>query len=116
MPQDPAVYVGDAALTAADLLNTVASLSFWPDNIETWFVQTKSQFCLKELTSNQTKFDYCVQSMSQEVSMKILNLISNPLDEDLYGHLMEQLLHMYMHKNYASIEAFPSLGIYCLLP
>ena len=59
MPRDPAVLEGvPATLKAADLLNTdvVKLHPFWPENIETWFVQSESQFCLKGVTVSQTKF------------------------------------------------------------
>ena len=77
MPGDPAVIKGvPATLSATDLLKTVAVKlpPFWPDNIKTWFVQTKSQFQLKGVVLSQTKFDYCVQSMTQKVYVKVLNL------------------------------------------
>ena len=48
---------------------------FWPDNMETWFVQSKSQFRLKGVTSSQTKFDNVVQVMSQSDVVKVLDLI-----------------------------------------
>ena len=86
MPGDPAVTMGDAlnlgdpALTLADLLNMVAIKlpQFWPYNIETWFVQTESQFCLKGVSSSENKFDYCFQFMSQEVAANILAISSRP--------------------------------------
>ena len=61
MPGDSAVLEGvPADLLATNLLNAVAVKlpPFWPDIIETWFVQTESQFQLKEVTVSQTKFDY----------------------------------------------------------
>ena len=87
MPADPAVNHGDAALTAAELLNAVAVKLplLWPDNIETWFIQTESQFRLKGVYSSQTKFDYCVESMSQEVTIKICS----PPAKDPYRHLKD---------------------------
>ena len=81
MPGDPAVLKGvPIALPAADLLNAVAvKLSpFWPNNIETWLVLSESQFCLKRVTTSQTKFDYLVQSMSQSNAVKRLNLNRAP--------------------------------------
>ena len=73
MPGDPIVLEGVpvlAVLNVADLLNTVAAKLplFWPENIQTWFVQSESHFCLKGVKSSQTKFDCCVQSMTQEVA------------------------------------------------
>ena len=70
MPGDPAVFEEAenvlAALSAADLLNAVAvKLSpFWPDNIETWLIQSELKFGLKGVTCSQTKFDFIVQVMS----------------------------------------------------
>ena len=69
----PAILDGaPAILTAADLLMAVAVKlpPFWLDNIQTWLVQTKSQFRLKGVTASQTKFDYVVQSMSQNNALK----------------------------------------------
>ena len=71
MPGDPAALDGRAeglVLTAADLLNSVAVKlpPFWPDNIETWLIQSESQFHLKGVMVSQTKFDLVVLSMSQQ--------------------------------------------------
>ena len=80
MPGDPAVLKErpeGLMLTTADLLNTVAikRLPFWHDNIETWLIQSKSQFRLKGVTVSQTKFDHVIQSMFQNKAVKILDLI-----------------------------------------
>ena len=71
MPGDPAALddrVEGPILTAADLLHSVAVKlpPFWPDNIETWLIQSESQFRLKGVTVSQTKFDYVVQSMCSQ--------------------------------------------------
>ena len=81
MPGNPAVIeVIPAALSTADLLNAVAVKlpPFWPDDIETWLVQSESQFRLKGVTTSQTKFDYFVQAMSQSDAVKVLDLIRAP--------------------------------------
>ena len=81
MPGDPAPLKGVPTIfTPADLLNVVAVKlpPFWPETNKTWIVQSESQFRLKGVTSSQTKFDYCVQSMRQEVTVKVLNLIRIP--------------------------------------
>ena len=77
------------ALSIADLVNNLAvKLSlFWPDNIETWFVLAESQFRLRAVTIGQTKFDYCIQAMPQEVALKVLDLIRNPPTENPNQHL-----------------------------
>ena len=111
IPGDPTVNIGDAALTAADLLNAfdVKLPPFWLDNIETWLVQSGSQFRLKGVAQSQTKFGYCLQSMSLGDSVKI----GNSPAKDPYCHLKERLLPMYALNNYAPYEAisnFPLTG------
>ena len=114
MPGDPAT-LGDTVegpiLTAADLLHSVAIKlpPFWPDNIKTWLIQFKSQFCLKGVTVSQTKFDHVVQSMSQTDAVKVLDLIHAPPRDNPYGHLKNCLLQMYGLTDYARFEAISSL-------
>ena len=81
------------ALSASNLLMVVALKLplFWPENIETWFVEAKSQFQLKGVVVSQTKFDYFGQSKMQEVAVKVLNLIRNPPDDDPYQTLKDRL-------------------------
>ena len=99
IPGDPAALDDRAeglVLTAADLLHSVAVklLPFWPDNFETWLIQSESQFRLKGVTVSQTKFDHVVQCMSQQDAVKVLDLIRAPPHDDPYGHLKSRLLLM----------------------
>ena len=114
MPGDPAALDDRAeglVLTAADLLHSVAVKlqPFWPDNIETWLIQSESQFRLKGVTVSQTKFDHVVQSMSQQDAVKVLDLIRAPSCDDPYGHLKSRLPLMYGLMDYACFEAISSL-------
>ena len=100
MPGDPAVLdkrPEGLALTAAELLHSVGVKlpPFWPKNIETWLIQYESQFCLKGVTVSQTKFDHVMQSMSQNDTVKVLDLICASLCNNPYGHLKNRLLRMY---------------------
>ena len=81
MPGDPAVLEDTEDVLVLSATNLLAAVAiklppFWPDNIETWLVQSKSQFRLKGVTCSQTKFDYVVQAMSQSDAAKVLDLIS----------------------------------------
>ena len=67
---------------------------FWPDNIETWLIQSESQFRLKGVTCSQTKFDYVVQAMSRSDAVNVVDLIKTP-PSDPYRHLEDRLLKMY---------------------
>ena len=106
MPGDPAVVDGaqivPAVLYAADLLMAVAVKlpPFWPDNIETWLIQSESQFPLKGVTCSQTKFDYVIQAMSQSDTVQVLDLFRVP-SADRYRHIKECLLKMYGLTDYA---------------
>ena len=114
MSGDSAVMEGvPEALSAANLVNAVAVKLplFWPDNIETWFVQSESQFRFKGVVVSQTKFDYCVQSMMQEVAVKVLNIIRNPPAEDSYRHLKDRLLRMFVLNDYSCAEAILNLPL-----
>ena len=63
------------------------------------------------MTSNQTKFDYCVQSMTQEVAVKVLNLIRNPTTDNPY--LKDRLLGMFALNNFVPAEAIAKLPLSC---
>ena len=106
MPGDPAVVkeakIVPVVLSAANLLNAVAVKlpPFWPDNIQTWLIQSQSQFHLKGATCSQTKFDCVVQVMSQSEVVKVLDLIRAP-PTNPYRHLKDCLLKMYSLTDYA---------------
>ena len=85
-------------------------LPFWPDNIETWLIQSESQFRLKGVTSSLTKFDYVVQAISQSNAVKVLDLIRAP-PTDPYRHLNDHLLKIYALTDYAQYKAISSLPL-----
>ena len=121
MPGDPATLDDGAeglVLTVADLLHSVAIKlpPFWLDNIETWLIQSESQFRLTGVTVSQTKFDHVVQSMSQQDAVKVLDRICAPPRNDPYGHPKNRLLLMYGLTNYSRFEAISMSKMLSLLP
>ena len=74
-------------------------------------MQSEFQVRLKGVSASQTKFDYVVQSMSQNDAVKVLDLIRAPPANDSYGHLKERLLRMYALMDYACYEAISSLPL-----
>ena len=104
MPGDAAILEGiPATLSAANLL--------MPENIKTWFVQAELQFRRKGVVVSQTKFDYCIQSMTQEVAVKVLYLIRNPPNNDPYQTLQDWLLRMFALNNYTWAEVIANLPL-----
>ena len=92
MPGDPAVLKDTEEvpiLSPADLLVAVAVKlpPFWSVNIETWLVQSESQFRLKGVTCSQTKFDFVVQAMSQSDAVEVLDLIRAPPPPSCFNHM-----------------------------
>ena len=60
---------------------------------------------------SKTKFDCCVQSMMQEVAVKVLDIIRNPPEDYPYPSLKDQLLRMFALNNYACAEAIANLPL-----
>ena len=100
-------------LSAANLLApiTVKLPPFWSDNIETWLIQSESQFRLKGITYSQTKFDYVMQAMSQSDTVKVLDLIRAPPATNPYQHLKDCLLRMYALTDYAHFKAVSNVPL-----
>ena len=82
---------------------------FWPDNIDAWFSQVESQFRTRGVTTQQTKFDYVVQAMSQTEVVKVLDLVRCPPPLNPFDQLKSRLLLLYAMTEYARYEAFISL-------
>ena len=65
---------------------------FYTQNAQFWFVFIESQFHLKNITADDTKFSYVVTSLSEEVAMRVMPAIQNPPDTDKYNFLKTKLL------------------------
>ena len=60
---------GEPEPTAADSFDvnavTVKLPEFWTDNAWVWFAQAEAQFAIRGVTSNLTKFYYCVPALNK---------------------------------------------------
>ncbi len=65
---------------------------FWPADPEVWFAQVDAHFTTRRVTSQKTKYDYIIASLSPEVATEVRDLILRPPADNLYTVLREQLI------------------------
>ena len=89
---DPAVADPPAETTAAVATVSVKLPPFWPSGPEIWFAQIEATFTTRRITSQKTRFDYVIASLSPEVATEIRDLILKPPEATPYTVLEEQLI------------------------
>ena len=65
---------------------------FWPSDPEVWFAQVEPHFTTRKISSQKTRFEYVIASLTPEVATEICDLILKPPETDPYTVLKGQLI------------------------
>ena len=65
---------------------------FWPADPKVWFAQVEAQFTTRRITSQQSRFDHVVASLSPKFATEVRDLILHPPGDVPYNMLKAQLI------------------------
>lgn len=94
LPNTSANYLNDRTPpTNLDIFATSLKLpQFWTNCPDAWFIQIEMQFATKGISIDQTKYEYIITALPQEVIIKVLDVIQNPPATNRYLNLKNVLI------------------------
>ncbi len=69
--------------------------TFWNTQPEVMFKQAETQFAIRNITVDNTKYAYIVAALDQDMASRVLDLLSNPPVESKYDAIKAHLLQTY---------------------
>ena len=85
----------------------------WEDNVKNWFTQCESQFALKGITVDDTKYHHIVSSLTSSMSKKVQSVLDNPPAAGKYQAIKKLLvgrLELSKHERASRIMNLQGLG------
>ena len=65
---------------------------FWADGAKIWFQQSESQFAIRNITAQQTKYHHVVAALPGEIAVKLQDFFKIVPEENQYTVLKSRLL------------------------
>lgn len=77
--------------------NTSANINFklpefWPNDPLVWFTQIEAIFATRKLTSDKSKYNILVSSISPELATEVRDILLNPPEQDSYDTLKKVII------------------------
>lgn len=71
---------------------TIKLPTFWSEEPLLWFSQAESQFALRSIVSEVTKYHHVIAALDQSTAKRVVDVINLPASESKYMKLKERLL------------------------
>ncbi len=68
---------------------------FWETQATLWFARAEAQFQLRNITADETRFNYVVSALSAATAVQVYSCLENPPMTDKYGTLKTLLLAVF---------------------
>ncbi|XP_064483087.1 uncharacterized protein LOC135395930 [Ornithodoros turicata] len=84
---------GDASASPIAAISAPGRLpDFWPNNVRLWFAQAESEFALKGIRSESTKYHMTIRALSERDISEVADIVANPPTDTPYQYLKQELL------------------------
>lgn len=86
---------------------------FWPAQAEVWFLQVEAQFATRGIANDATKYYYVVSALDQATAGRLVDVLTNPPDTDLYASIKARLITTFglsRRERAARLLRMPGLG------
>lgn len=90
-PHPPSTSGSGSASADVSAVTLLKLPPFWPADPEVWFAQIEAQFACRRITSQRSKFDHVISSLSPEFAVEVRDLLLRPPADNPYSALKEQL-------------------------